>query len=243
MTRSFEYMALAYADRGYEVLPLNGKMPLTPRGFYDASSDESAIREWWRKWPSANIGCRPPDDVIILDIDPRNGGSLSALGEYPTTRTARTGAGGWHVWFAARGKFAGVLRGVEGVDIKTPNSFVVMPPSIHPVTNRRYRWETSGPIAPLPQHLVPLVVKKPVPVRSGGFVSKLSDTSLRGIIRTMENAVTERNNTLLWCACRLFEKNAGPEAFVELEMAASFTGLEDDEIARTIDSAAKQVGR
>jgi Bifunctional DNA primase/polymerase, N-terminal len=234
--------ALAYAERGYEVLPLNGKMPLTNQGFYDATVNEITIRHWWAKWPDANIGCRPPDDCIILDVDPRNGGELTALGDYPETRTARTGSGGWHVWFAARGRFRGTLVGADGVDIKTANSLVVMPPSTHPVTGQRYRWEVSGRVAPLPEHLIARVVKPPRRVYHDSG-SKMTEAQLAGIIRKMEDAITDRNNTLLWCACRLFERNADADAFVQLEMAASYTGLEDDEITRTIESAAKQVGR
>lgn len=234
--------ALAYASRGYEVLPLNGKAPLTRRGFYDATTDESVIREWWGAWPTANIGCRPPEDVIILDVDPRNGGSLSDLGSYPVTRTAVTGSGGWHVWFAARGRLRSSLLGAEGVDIKTPNSLIVMPPSIHPTTGKRYRWEVSGPIAPLPEHLVARVRKPSPPVKPCGQGQQtMTEAQIAGIIRTMEDAAVERNNTLLWCACRLYEGNAGPEAFIDLELAAGATGLDDDEIARTIQSAARQV--
>lgn len=237
--------AIAYAERGYEVLPLNGKTPLTGRGFYDATSNLDLIRQWWGRWPNANIGCRPPDPVIIFDIDPRNGGVLSALGEYPTTRTARTGSGGWHVWFGATGNFRSTLAGAEGIDIKTERGFVVMPPSIHPVTGKRYRWEVGGPIQALPQHLVSRVVKQPAYRTGQGYSPsrRLTDAQLAGILRKMEDAVTERNNTLLWCACRLFERNASIEDIVQLELAAASTGLDDDEIARTIESAARQVGK
>ncbi|HEY6645896.1 MAG TPA: bifunctional DNA primase/polymerase, partial [Mycobacterium sp.] len=72
--------ALAYAARGYEVLPLNGKVPLTRCGFKDATADADTVREWWTKWPDANVGCRPPEDIIIIDVDPRNGGKLEDLG-------------------------------------------------------------------------------------------------------------------------------------------------------------------
>jgi Bifunctional DNA primase/polymerase, N-terminal len=129
-----------------------------------------------------------------------------------------------------------------GVDIKTANGLVVMPPSIHPVTGQRYRWEVSGPVAPLPEHLIARVVKPARRIYHGSD-SKMTEAQLTGIIRKMEDAIIDRNNTLLWCACRLFERNADADAFVQLEMAASYTGLEDDEIARTIESAANQVGR
>ncbi len=238
--------ALAYAERGYEVLPLTGKAPLTPRGFYDATTNEQTIREWWHKWPGANIGCRPPDPVLIFDIDPRNGGNPAELGAIPSTRTARTGSGGWHLWFGATGIFRSALADAKGIDLKTAKGFVVMPPSVHPVTGKPYRWEISGPVAPLPEHLVSRVVKPPARSRPGQGYSperRITDAQLAGVIRKMEEAVTERNNTLLWCACRLLERNASFDDLVQLELAAASVGLEDDEIARTIESAAKQVGK
>jgi hypothetical protein len=228
--------ALAYADRDYDVLPLNGKVPLTRRGFYDATVDPVVIREWWEEWPEANIGLRPPPLAIIFDIDPRNGGSLAALGDYPRTRTARTGSGGWHVWFAARGKFRSSLLGAEGVDIKTGNGFVVVPPSIHPATGDRYRWEIGGPVAPLPEHLVDRVVKRPRQ-RSYTVGQPMTGAQLAGVLRTMEDALVDRNKTLYWCACRLVERGAGAEEFTELEMAALGTGLTEDEVSRTVESA------
>ena len=232
--------AVAYAERGYEVLPLNGKTPRISKGHVGATSDTDRVRDWWERWPDANIGCRPPNDHLILDVDPRNGGTLAALGDYPPTRTARTGSNGWHVWFAARGKFRGTLLGAEGIDIKTPSGFVVMPPSIHPVTGQRYRWENRELTAPLPEHLIARVIKAPRRVYRGTG-NKMTDAQLAGIIRKMEDAVIDRNNTLLWCACRLFERNADADAFVQLEMAALSTGLDDDEIDRTIESASRQV--
>jgi hypothetical protein len=234
--------ALAYAEYGYEVVPLHGKAPMTARGFYDATTDAGQIKVWWEAFPDANIGCRPPDNTIVLDIDPRNGGTLAALGDYPQTRTAQTGSGGWHVWFAATGRFRGTLTGAEGVDIKTGSGLVVMPPSVHPVTGSRYRWIVPGPVAPLPRHLVERVVKPPrKPVRLGN--SRITDKQIDGIITKMENTVVERNNMLHWCACRLFESGAPVEAFVRLELAAAATGLDDDEIARTVESAGRQVTR
>jgi hypothetical protein len=105
----------------------------------------------------------------------------------------------------------------------------------------RYEWQIGGPVAPLPDHLVELVRKAPRKPRYGA--SKMTDAQLSGIVRKMEDAVVDRNNTLLWCACRLFERDADVDAFVQLELAASGTGLDDDEIARTIESAAKQEGK
>ena len=58
-TNPFLQAALFYALRlGWPVFPVkprDKKPPLTPNGCLDASTDERQIREWWRKWPNANV--------------------------------------------------------------------------------------------------------------------------------------------------------------------------------------------
>ena len=230
--------ALAYAARGYEVLPLKGKIPLTAHGHLDATTDPTQITAWWEQWPNANIGCRPPLNVLICDVDPRNGGSLDQLGDYPPTRTAQTGSGGWHVWFAAVGAARASLPDVDGVDIKTRRGFVVMPPSVHPVTGRPYVWWGRSPVAPLPDHLARRLFKPPrKPPRAQGVPG--SARQIAGVIDKVAGTTTERNNVLYWAARRLYEYSASTEAFDQLHLAALATGLNDDEIMRTIESAAK----
>ena len=48
--------AFELAACGWEVLPLNGKIPRTLHGLDDASADSEIVYEWWTRWPSANIG-------------------------------------------------------------------------------------------------------------------------------------------------------------------------------------------
>ena len=50
--------ALAYAKKGWAVLPLRGKLPAIAksnggRGVHDASTDMKTITAWWTKWPKA----------------------------------------------------------------------------------------------------------------------------------------------------------------------------------------------
>ena len=108
--------ALWYAETmGWAVLPLHtitddglcsciasecssaGKHPRTSNGVHDASKDKSQIKDWWRKWPDSNIGMASGEasGVIVVDIDPRNGGreSLKKLTKPPKTVVAETGGG------------------------------------------------------------------------------------------------------------------------------------------------------
>ena len=70
--------ALAYAGAGYRIIPANGKIPLVEHGAHDASAEEATLRQWWAKWPTANIGL-VLDGFVAIDIDPRNGGDVAQL--------------------------------------------------------------------------------------------------------------------------------------------------------------------
>jgi hypothetical protein len=91
--------ALAYARRGWPVIPLHhlaakagagcscpwpdcgsaGKHPRTVHGLKDASTDPDQIRRWWTRWPKANIGVvtGKASGFIVLDIDPYHAGDLT----------------------------------------------------------------------------------------------------------------------------------------------------------------------
>lgn len=161
--------ALAYATRlGWPVFPLfpRGKDPIVPKwrsgnGHLDATVDVEQIREWWTRWPTANIGiaCDERSGLLVLDIDPRNGGDdeLHELervqGELPRTPLGLTGGGGLHYVFQrpADVRFRGQLA--KGIDVKG-NGYIVAPPSIHP-DGPLYRWEVGAhpietPLAELP---------------------------------------------------------------------------------------------
>src|SRR5262245_44815036 len=74
--------ALAYASRGWRVIPLHhvvngkcscskadcgspGKHPRTQHGVKDGTTDASTIRGWWQTWPSANVAiCTGPESGL-----------------------------------------------------------------------------------------------------------------------------------------------------------------------------------
>lgn len=144
--------AVAYARRlGWPVLPCNGKTPLTQHGVKDATQSEKQLREWWHRWPEANIAVAIPTGIYVVDVDPRNGGdeTLARLqtehGPLPRTVSALTGGGGGHYVYRTR-NFEGKLRGKlgPGIDLLGGGKYFLVSPSIHPVTGNRYRWSDDG---------------------------------------------------------------------------------------------------
>jgi hypothetical protein len=156
----FRSIAVSYAEKGWSVFPCDprSKRPLTPHGHLDASREPAQLQAWWARWPRANIGAAIPDALLIIDIDPRNGGSLVALealtGPLPETLTVLSGRGdgGHHLSF--RRPPGGIVRTrlPRGIDLKT-NGYTIVPPSLHPISGRPYTWACLAEPAPLPLRL------------------------------------------------------------------------------------------
>lgn len=132
--------ALAYAQAGYSVLPVHGKIPLTENGSHDATTDPVMIARWWTKYPDANIGMTL-DNLVAVDIDPRNGGDVDSLPhKLPDTCFQKTGGGGWHYLYRAHNgaMYPGSLG--AGIDLKHgAGSYIVVEPSIH-ASGEKYGW-------------------------------------------------------------------------------------------------------
>jgi Bifunctional DNA primase/polymerase, N-terminal len=101
--------AAAYAEAGYQVFPLRGKLPLgncpeceprSPRyrphpsadckhelchGLYAATSDPDRIARWWARRPRANIGARVPRSLLVLDLDPATAATSAWPGSSAST--------------------------------------------------------------------------------------------------------------------------------------------------------------
>ena len=157
-------MALAYAGKGWSVFPLHtvvdgvcdcrkkcgspGKHPRTINGFKGATIDPYQIRSWWEMWPVANIGIATGEvsGLLVVDIDPRNGGwetaeALSAAGTViPATAKVRTQGGGVHLYYRYPGKKTKGSLGA-GIDVKSDGGYVVAPPSVG--MEGIYAWVTA----------------------------------------------------------------------------------------------------
>ncbi len=133
--------------------PSTGKRPLvkwkTPRDhngailepLVDKAPWPSELRGWANRFGIFNVGIIVPEGVVVIDIDPRNGGdeTAQALGLIEIeTPTALTGGGGSHLWFKHDGYLPPLLG--PGVDVKGPGTLVVMPPSVH-LSGKKYEWE------------------------------------------------------------------------------------------------------
>jgi hypothetical protein len=183
--------ALAYAGRGWPVLPVHGiasdggctcgklvcneiaKHPRITDWTNAATTDEAIIRAWLRQWPRSNIaiatGAR---SGFVVDIDPAAGGydSADALqarhGAFPATLAAATGGGGLHLYY--RWPEHGIIRNSAsklgaGIDTRGSGGYALVPPSLHRSGNY-YTWtglDDATDLAPAPPWLITLLAEQP----------------------------------------------------------------------------------
>src|SRR5713226_418719 len=134
-TMPFVQAALYYAQSGWPVFPLAGKIPFKDsQGYKDATTNEQHIQTWWTSHPTANIGLATGarSGIIVLDIDPPEGHfSLKELQAtytpLPETRRSRTGNKGLHYFFQYPDdgntyKNAVGLAELEGIDVRDRKS-------------------------------------------------------------------------------------------------------------------------
>lgn len=169
--------ALHYAAQGWRVLPVHsvrndgsctcdkgsvcdspGKHPRIVGWPEKATTDPNVIRGWWEQWPNANVGiaCGEESNLVVLDVDPRNGGSealrklTSRHGELPHTLRVVSGGGGEHHYFKLPEDRVPTTKLGTGLDLQSDGAFVVAPPSAHR-TGGSYEWRESVGDADLPE--------------------------------------------------------------------------------------------
>jgi putative DNA primase/helicase len=149
------------------------KRPFTEHGDKDASCDPDCIQAWLLKDPDVLIGIATgePSDILVLDVDnhePSKNGFKSLAkfelkyGKLPDTLRATTPRNGRHYYFRypqqyELGSTAGELG--PGLDTRGNGGYIIAPPSICP--EGQYRFENpETPIAPMPEWLINLLLKK-----------------------------------------------------------------------------------
>ncbi len=199
--------ALGWAKRGFHVFPIYemtadghcscsapkpcvrdvpGKHPRIKNNLALSTTDERQIREWWTRWPNANIGIATgtelPDGgyLMVLDTDPRHDGDQTLhlledkYGSLPETpRNLTGGIGGEHRYLRVQkpiGSSAGELGVGRGVDVKCLGGYVIAPPSNHK-SGRRYECDAGAdfddvPIAQAPEWLLVLADRPKGPSKS-----------------------------------------------------------------------------
>lgn len=220
---------------GRRSCPNAGKHPWTKRGFKAASTDVEQIGVWWKVRPEPNIGIATGGGLLVLDEDPRHGGTESLralvqrLGSLPPTPTVRTGSGGAHYYFSTSSPIASRIGVLAGIDVKCEGGYVVAPPSVH-ASGQAYEWLPGLSLAdiqpaPVPDWLLAELARRPT--------------------RERARSVSEggRNNYLASVGGRLRRNGAGSDelrmALLQENARACVPPLSEDEVHKVADSVAR----
>ena len=209
---------------GWNTIPLSGKTPLVPKWteYSTKTQSETELTELLGRFPNATgIGFVIPPDILVVDVDIRSGGEVSLIklqeniGELPVTPQQITGGGGSHYLFTlpkgtphipAGGSLT--EQGYPGIEWKTAGGQIVLSPSIHPITQKRYRWEISAhpldiPIREIPAPLLGLVLSasggdregQPQEKSNGTAPPRWTDQEIVGFFRKVYAEGTRRTPT------------------------------------------------
>lgn len=257
--------ARKYAEYGWAVVPLHtvkdgicscrsgaacdksaGKHPRIHNWQQGERPTVEQVEQWWAQWPDANIGIATGSlsGVVAIDVDDVDA-PWPFDQQLPDTARIRTG-NGYHLLYQAPDEplANSVKRLAPGIDVRGEGGLIVAPPSVH-YSGRTYEWISKGTPAPLPswvpEHLSRPKAKEPERSDSGttAYGNAVLSGEVSSLVRAREGT---RNATLFETAVRVFEVVKAEhidrrEAVDALERAARGTGLEAEEIRKTMESA------
>jgi hypothetical protein len=224
---------------------------LTCHGFYAATTDLDRLAAMLAAVPRGLLAIRTgaASGLLIVDIDPRNGGQLDRALMAPTA-TVATGGGGWHLYYRHPGvPTASELPGHPGVDIKGDGGYVAAPPSVHPHTRQAYQWIGQRAVAEMPPALRTAVtrpaapVPPPLPARPSGTRPAAGISSpaalLAAYLRAVEEAPEGRRRVTLYGASRGVARMVLAGAITEQDAVDALTavGLSAQQTPRDIRAA------
>lgn len=248
--------ALLLADKGFRVIPCNGKIPLIKKWQINATNNSDKIKELWNSH-EYNIGIltgASDNNLVVIDCDVKDevNGTNNFLEflkneniDLPNTLTATSGRGGKHYYF--RSKSTNIKTGTNvidtGIDIRANGGFIIAPPSLH-ANGNHYMWDNDFAIAELPQLLENKLLqdnksdKPKVPKEKS--VRKI-DIKRYDEIANIE--VGERNDTLFRLASKLIDsglcKNAILDAINAENENKCIVPLTREEVKSLVDSSLK----
>lgn len=218
---------LPLMEAGYEIVPLNGKVPAEKAWLTKLSlTREQAVE---RLFSGQNVGVRLQPSDLVLDVDPRNGGSDAELERFAADLKIDlsdfphvvTGAGGHHFYMKVPEDFlaVGKVPGYSGLDLKAYGGQVVAPGSLHPETGKSYKWAEGSAEPweqpPAPRALLDLIERpKRVAVSEPG---KYDAEQLAEMLEALypEDFRDQSEWLDLMMSCHYATRGAGRDEFVQ----------------------------
>jgi hypothetical protein len=155
---AFVAAARCYAERGWALIPLNGKEPRSRRWQTVIPEDPEFVAGRWSEWGRRHgmgvvLG---PSGLAVIEDDLADGhAQLLDLfgGLLPPVPIVRSGGKSLHLYFLDDGLEPAVRNGLE---LRCGRQQVVLPPSVHPDSGRAYEWLADHELGAPGIELVPV---------------------------------------------------------------------------------------
>ena len=157
--------AAEYVDNGWSVLPVrpDEKRPYMTNWlqYTKTRAPKPMVEAWFSNLTGAGVGVVTGkiSNMVVLDVEHDCPYTIEELlKKYPTQMIARSGGGGYHLFYqypVNQSRVSNRVRIFEGADLRADGGFIVLPPTMHPSGNR-YEWVKRGPLGAFPVALLDL---------------------------------------------------------------------------------------
>lgn len=262
-----------YIDAGVTLIPLFPHDAIVSRFGREEKAGKRPIHGSWtvRDYDSQatialaetennNVGVRLESSGLVLDIDPRNGGTegLAALrADFPTldevlefAPLVQTGGGGFHFYLRKPDdcKVVDTLEAYAGVEFKSKGRQVVAAGSIHPETHNYYRWDNNKKRVPLedapeiPGDLLNVIKRAPRAATLGDGGGEITPAYLEKMLSLLPADKYAANDRWLPIMMAAHHATAGEgrDVFIAWSISDPSYGDQADLIGRRWDSCHKE---
>ena len=176
--------AAEYCDNGWSVLPVrpDEKRPYMTNWlqYTKTRAPKPMVEAWFTNLAGAGVGVVTGkiSNMVVLDVEHDCPYPIEELlKKYPTQLIARSGGGGYHLFYqypVNQSRVSNRVRIFEGADLRADGGFIVLPPTMHP-SGSRYEWIKRGPLGAFPIALLDLQAQPKV--QGDGWITE----ALRGV--------------------------------------------------------------
>ena len=176
--------AAEYVDSGWSVLPVRPeeKRPYMTNWlqYTKTRAPKAMVEAWFNNLSGAGVGVVTGkiSNMVVLDVEHDCPFPIEELlKKYPTQMIAKSGGGGYHLFYQYPTNIPRVsnrVRIFDGADLRADGGFIVLPPTMHPSGNR-YEWVKRGPLGAFPVALLELQAQ--TKVQGEGWITE----ALRGV--------------------------------------------------------------
>lgn len=177
-------LAAEYVDSGWSILPVrpDEKRPYMTNWlqYTKTRASKAMVEGWFNNLSGAGVGAVTGriSNMVVLDVERTCPFPIEELlKKYPTQMIAKSGGGGWHLFYlypTNQARVANRVRIFEGADLRADGGFIVLPPTLHQSGNR-YEWVKRGPLGAFPLALLELQAQPKI--RGDGWITE----ALRGV--------------------------------------------------------------